>query len=172
MQLYSSRHVCIKIIKSPMRIEGWMNGWKSWHVFPPSLELSNIIHNLIFYSNQIYWIEFLHPGVGLRPSMMIPYGTIVGADTMHPEFYHGSTCLIKSNRQSRWFQNIPQLIGCLLTFQPYGNVWLVIKRNNRLWSSETDMSVTNRKVKLISVTVFTETDETKIYPLYGISRIS
>ncbi len=55
--------------------------------FPPSLVLSNIIHNLIFYSNQIYWIEFLHPGVGLRPSMMIPYGTIVGADTIHPEYY-------------------------------------------------------------------------------------
>ena len=140
--------------------------------FPPSLELSNIIHNLIFYSNQIYWIEFLHPGVGLRPSMMIPYGITVGADTMHPEFYHGSTCLIKSNRQSRWLQNIPQLIGCLLTFQHYGNVWLVIKRNNRLWSSETDMSVTDRKVKLKSVTAFTETDEIKIYPLYGISRIS
>jgi hypothetical protein len=88
--------------------------------FPPSLVLSNIIHNLIFYSNQIYWIEFLHPGVGLRPSMMIPYGTIVGADTIHPEFYHGSTCLILSNRQTRWFQNIPSLIGCLLSFQHYG----------------------------------------------------
>ena len=61
---------------------------------PPSLVSSNIIHNLIFYSNQIYWIGFPHPGVGLRPSMAIPYGTTVGADTMHPEFYHGSTCLI------------------------------------------------------------------------------
>ena len=54
--------------------------------FPPSLELSNIIHNLIFYSNQIYWVEFLYPGVGLRPPMVIPYGITVGADTIHPEF--------------------------------------------------------------------------------------
>jgi hypothetical protein len=61
---------------------------------PPSLVLSYIIHNLILYSNQIYWIEFLHPGAGLRPSMVIPYGTTVGADTMHSEFDHGSTCLI------------------------------------------------------------------------------
>jgi hypothetical protein len=37
---------------------------------------------------------------------------------------------------------------------------------------ETDMSVIARKVKLKSVTVFTETDEIKIYPLHGISRIS
>jgi hypothetical protein len=56
--------------------------------FPPSLVLSNIIHNLIFYSNQIYWVEFLYPGVGLRPPMVIPYGITVGADTIHPEFIH------------------------------------------------------------------------------------
>ena len=62
--------------------------------FPPSLVLSNVIHNLIFYSNQIHWIEFLHPGVGPRPPMVIPYGTTVGADTIHPAFIHGSTCLI------------------------------------------------------------------------------
>ena len=36
----------------------------------------------------------------------------------------------------------------------------------------TAMSVTPRNVKLISVTSFLETDEIKIYPLYGISRFS
>ncbi len=39
-------------------------------------------------------------------------------------------------------------------------------------NGKTDVSVTTRKVKLVSVTVFTETDETQIYPLYGISKIS
>jgi hypothetical protein len=37
---------------------------------------------------------------------------------------------------------------------------------------ETDTSVTTLNVKLTSVTVFTETYEIKIYPLYGISKIS
>ena len=36
----------------------------------------------------------------------------------------------------------------------------------------TAMSVTPRNVKLISVTSFLETDEIKIYPLYGISKFS
>ncbi len=64
------------------------------HVISPPHIFGQINHNLIFYSNYIYWIGFLHPGVGLRPPMVIPYGTIVGADTIHPGFYHGSTCLI------------------------------------------------------------------------------
>jgi hypothetical protein len=84
-----------------------MDGWKSWHVFSPSLVLSyNIIHNLILYLNQIYWIEFLHPGAGLRPSMVIPYGITVGADTMHLELYHGGRWWREEQRRksccNRW----------------------------------------------------------------------
>jgi hypothetical protein len=36
----------------------------------------------------------------------------------------------------------------------------------------TAKSVTPRNVKLISVSIFLETDEIQIYPLYGISRFS
>ena len=70
------------------------------------------------------------------------------------------------------FQNIPSLVGCLLSFQHYGNDWLAIKDITDCEFVETDLSVTVRKVKLKSVTVFTETYDIKIYPLYGISKIS
>jgi hypothetical protein len=36
----------------------------------------------------------------------------------------------------------------------------------------TAKSVTPRNVKLISVSIFLETDENQIYPLYGVSRFS
>ena len=59
---------------------------------PPPHIFDQINHNLISYSNQIYLIDFLHPGVGLRPPSTIPYGIDDGADTTHSELFHGSTC--------------------------------------------------------------------------------
>jgi hypothetical protein len=49
---------------------------------------------------------------------------------------------------------------------------LVIKEITDCEFGETDLSVTDRKVKLKAVTVSTETYDIKIYPLYGISKIS
>jgi hypothetical protein len=49
---------------------------------------------------------------------------------------------------------------------------IIGKQNQFHIKGITAMSVTPRNVKLISVTSFLETDEIKIYPLYGISRFS
>ena len=49
--------------------------------FPPCLDWDRINHNQFFYLISTYCI---HPGVGLRPQSTIPYGTVDGADTIHP----------------------------------------------------------------------------------------
>jgi hypothetical protein len=46
-----------------------------------------IIYNCIFYLTAIYRIGNQPPGVGPRPSMVVPYGIAFGADTIHPAFY-------------------------------------------------------------------------------------
>ena len=84
----------------------WMR-WKTWmdemfHVFSPSHMFSHINHNHISYLSQIYSLGFTIRVWGFLPPSTIPYGIVDGADTIHPAFIHGSTCLRNSNWQSCW----------------------------------------------------------------------
>ena len=98
---------------------GAMNEWITIDkCFPPPHICLHIIHNCIFYSTEIYRIGNQPPGVGPRPSMVVPYGIAFGADTIHPALFHGSTCLklVTDSRDS--FISILFLIGWVQTFQP------------------------------------------------------
>jgi hypothetical protein len=45
-----------------------------------------LLYYFLIRSYSLNWD--LHPGVGLRPSLVIPYGFSGGADTIHPAFTH------------------------------------------------------------------------------------
>jgi hypothetical protein len=98
------------------------------HGFSPSHMFSHINHNHISYLNQINSLGFSIRVWGFLPPSTIPYGTVDGADTIHPAFYHGSTCLRNSNRQLSWFlQSKPDMIGCVQLSRHYAVISLVIK---------------------------------------------
>jgi hypothetical protein len=45
-----------------------------------------LLYYFLIRSYSLNWD--LHPGVGLRPSLVIPYGFSGGADTIHPAITH------------------------------------------------------------------------------------
>ena len=134
-----------------------MNEWmKCDKHFPPSTYLCTYInYNCIFYLTEIYWIENQPPGVGPRPSMVVPYGIAFGADTIHPALFHGSTCFkLVTDFLDSFISNL-FLIGWLQTFQPervkpLADNWKnTISIRWKVWSvtcqwRETDLSVTAR----------------------------
>jgi hypothetical protein len=70
----------------------WM-WWMTWmdemlHGFSPSHMFSHINHNHISYLNQINSLGFSIRVWGFLPPSAIPYGTVDGADAIHPAFYH------------------------------------------------------------------------------------
>ena len=70
---------------------------------PPCLDWDRIIHNSISYLKPICCVG-LRSGCGASALITDTVRSGGGADTMHPVEYHGSTCLINSNRQLRWLE--------------------------------------------------------------------
>ncbi len=99
-----SAHVSLIFIRKVLYVLltnecGAMNEWITIDkCFPPPHMCLHIIHNRIFYLTEIYRIGNQPPGVGPRPSMVVPYGIAFGADTIHPALFHN----VLASRKPSW----------------------------------------------------------------------